>query len=118
MPKRTVVPTVIWRYRNQVKLCRLRAGIPTQVMLAWITRIPRSVISEIEGQRRFLCAAYALLIAETLRCRVDDLYLRVAEPEVSTVPGLLERLRTTEAKITPCPTCGRYPQPEREELRQ
>lgn len=112
MAKRTVTVDIKRRYRNQVRLCRLRAGIPTVAILARVLGISRSMVSELEHQRRFLCAPHALVIAEALKCRLDDLYLRVEEPPrqtVSTMSGLSEKLRAAETASAPCPTCGRCP---------
>jgi len=80
--------------------------------LARLTGLPRTTVNALERQRAFLCAPYALLLTEALRCKLDDLYVCVeepTEPAVSTIPGLLEKLRAAQAALTPCPTCGRLP---------
>ena len=55
---------------------RLRAMVAKQEDLARMTGISRSTISALEDNRLFLSSPYALLIAEALRCRLDDLYDR------------------------------------------
>jgi transcriptional regulator with XRE-family HTH domain len=62
------------RYHNRVRDCRLRALISKQEDLAKMTGISRSVLSALENNRIFLSAPYALLIAECLGCRLDELY--------------------------------------------
>lgn len=68
------VSEVASRYRNQVRQCRLRALVPTQRELARMTGINRSTINALEKQRLFLSSYYALIIAEALECKVDDLF--------------------------------------------
>jgi len=77
MPERKLVRKAANRYRNRVRRCRLRALVRTQRDLARLTGISRSTISALENNRRFLSSQYALLIAEALGCRLDDLYQRV-----------------------------------------
>jgi DNA-binding XRE family transcriptional regulator len=48
--------------------------IAKQENLARMTGISRSTINAIENNRIFLSAPYALLIAEVLGCKIDDLY--------------------------------------------
>jgi DNA-binding XRE family transcriptional regulator len=74
MTKRTLVAKITRQYRNRVKECRLRSMIPKQEDLARMTGISRSTISALENNRLFFSSHYALLIAEALRCRLDDLY--------------------------------------------
>jgi DNA-binding XRE family transcriptional regulator len=74
MPRKTIQERAFSRYRNNVRECRLRALVATQEELARRTGIPRSTISALEANRLFLSSAYALLIAEAIACRLDDLY--------------------------------------------
>lgn len=114
MGERTVTAHIRRRYRNNVRLSRLRAGIPTVAMLARATGISRSTLSAIEHQRAFLNVYHALAIVECLKMgghtiQLDDLYWMVETPAgraTSTIPGLLEKLRAAEATARPCPTCG------------
>ena len=76
MTKRGLLVRVAKRYRNRVRECRLRAMVAKQEDLARMTGISRSTISALENNRLFLSSPYALLIAEALRCRLDDLYDR------------------------------------------
>jgi DNA-binding XRE family transcriptional regulator len=76
MTKRGLLGRVAKRYRNRVRECRLRAMVAKQEDLARMTGISRSTISALENNRLFLSSPYALLIAEALRCRLDDLYDR------------------------------------------
>jgi len=76
MTKRGLLGRVAKRYRNRVRECRLRAMVAKQEDLASMTGISRSTISALENNRLFLSSPYALLIAEALRCRLDDLYDR------------------------------------------
>lgn len=76
MPKSLLSTTVMRRYRNRVRECRLRALIAKQEELVRRTGIHRTIISLLENNHRFLSAPYALLIAEALGCRLDDLYER------------------------------------------
>jgi transcriptional regulator with XRE-family HTH domain len=62
------------RYRNNVLTLRLRAGIAKQKDFAERLGIAPQVLSEIESNRRFLSAPYALRISEELGCRLDDLF--------------------------------------------
>lgn len=78
MPPR-LIRQVIRRYRNKVHECRLKALVSTQGDLADLTRINRTTISALENNRLFLSAAYALVIAEALHCRLDDLYECIAD---------------------------------------
>ena len=74
MAKRKVPLKVAKRYRNRVRECRLRAMLAKQGDLARMTGISRSTISALENNRVFLSSPYALLIAEALGCRLDELY--------------------------------------------
>ena len=74
MKQRRIVDQVARAYRNRVMECRLQALLPRQEDLAQLTGISRSTISALENQRLFLSAHYALVIAEALHCRLDDLY--------------------------------------------
>jgi DNA-binding XRE family transcriptional regulator len=65
------------KYRNRVKECRLRAMVGKQEELSRLTGINRSTISALENNRLFLSSHYALLIAEALKCKLDDLFERV-----------------------------------------
>jgi DNA-binding XRE family transcriptional regulator len=76
MTKRGLLVRVAKRYRNRVRECRLRAMVAKQEDLARMTGISRSTISALENNRLFLSSPYALLIAEALRYRLDDLYDR------------------------------------------
>jgi DNA-binding XRE family transcriptional regulator len=95
MTKRTLVAKITRQYRNRVRECRLRSMIPKQEDLARMTGISRGTISALENNRLFLSSHYALLIAEALRCRVDDLYenlhpregLTAARTNTPEVPG-------------------------------
>lgn len=71
-------------YRSRVQLCRLRAGIRTQVRLSEMTGIPRATINSLECGRSFLSAELGLAIRDVLGCRLDDLY----EERKATRPGL------------------------------
>ena len=73
------------RYRNRVRECRLRALVAKQEDLARMTGIGRTTISALENNRLFLSAPYALVIAEALRCSLDDLYVKRC-PTVNPVP--------------------------------
>jgi DNA-binding XRE family transcriptional regulator len=74
MSKRKLLVRVAKQYHNRVRECRLRAMVAKQEDLAKITGISRSTINALENNRLFLSSAYALLIAEALGCRLDDLY--------------------------------------------
>ena len=74
MSKRKILNKVANQYRNRVRDCRLRAMIPKQEDLATMTGISRSTINALENNRLFLSSPYALLIAEALNCRLNDLY--------------------------------------------
>jgi DNA-binding XRE family transcriptional regulator len=74
MPTQKLLTRVTRRYRNRVKECRLHATVAKQKELAALTGISRTTISALEGNRLFLSAPYALLIAEALGCKLDDLY--------------------------------------------
>lgn len=80
MPRRSLVPRVVARYRNRVQECRLGALCAKQGDLAKLTGIPRSTINALECNRLFLSSPYALLISEALNCTLDDLYERRIEP--------------------------------------
>jgi DNA-binding XRE family transcriptional regulator len=62
------------QYRNRVRDCRLLARIAKQEDLAKTTGINRSTINALENNRLFLSSPYALLIAEALGCKLDELY--------------------------------------------
>lgn len=79
--RRKLLKKVAQQYRNRVRACRLRAMIPKQETLASMTGISRSTINAIENNRLFLSAPYALLIAQALRCKVDDLYEPIGTKE-------------------------------------
>jgi putative transcriptional regulator len=74
MSKRKLLVRVAKQYRNRVRECRLRAMVAKQEDLARMTEISRSTINALENNRLFLSSPYALLIAEALGCRLDDLY--------------------------------------------
>jgi DNA-binding XRE family transcriptional regulator len=76
MPKRKLLAKVAKQYHNRVRECRLRALVAKQVDLAKMTGISRSTINALEHNRLFLSSPHALLIAEALGCRLDDLYGR------------------------------------------
>ena len=76
MPKRKLLMKVANEYRNRVRECRLQAMIAKQEDLAKLTGISRSTINALENNRLFLSSTYALLIAEALKCKVDELYER------------------------------------------
>ena len=72
--KRQQLDRVSRLYRNKVRECRLRAMLPKQEDLVKLTGISRSVISALENNRLFLSSPYALIIAEALGIKLDDLY--------------------------------------------
>ncbi len=74
MGKRKLLSKVARQYRNRVRECRLRAMIAKQEYLADRTGISRTTINALENNRLFLSSAYALLIAEVLGCKLDELY--------------------------------------------
>ena len=74
MTKRRVLASVARQYQNRVRECRLRALIAKQGELARLTGISRSTINALENNRLFLSSPYALLIAQSLGCTLDDLY--------------------------------------------
>jgi len=74
MGKRKLMARVSRQYRNRVRECRLRAMVATQEELASLTGIPRTTVSALENNRLFLSSGYALLIAQALGCKLDDLY--------------------------------------------
>ena len=74
MAKRKLMARVSRQYRNRVRECRLRAMVATQEELASLTGIPRTTLSALENNRLFLSSGYALLIAQALGCKLDDLY--------------------------------------------
>ncbi len=74
MSKRKVMARVARLYQNRVRECRLRNMVAKQESLARMTGISRSTINALENNRLFLSSHYALLIAEALGCRLDDLY--------------------------------------------
>lgn len=74
MSKQKLLVKVAEQYHNRVRACRLRAMVAKQEDLARMTGISRSTINALENNRLFLSSSYALLIAEALGCRLDDLY--------------------------------------------
>ena len=74
MSKRKLLMKVAKQYRNRVRDCRLRAMIAKQEDLAKMTGINRSTINALENNRLFLSSTYALIIAEALNCKLDELY--------------------------------------------
>jgi len=74
MGKRKLLSKVARQYRNRVRECRLRAMIAKQEDLADRTGISRTTMNALENNRLFLSSAYALLIAEVLGCKLDELY--------------------------------------------
>ena len=74
MTNRRMVAKVGALYRNRVRECRLRAMLARQEDLSRITGIGRTTVSALENNRLFLSSPYALIIAEALGCRLDDLY--------------------------------------------
>lgn len=98
MPKRTLQSTVTKRYRNCVRACRLRAMVAKQEDLARMTGIPRTTVNALESNRLFLSAPYALLIAEALGCRLDELYERVDGKKTPVLqPGAADYPRSLAA---------------------
>ena len=77
MSQRRLVRKVRSQYRNRVRACRLLAQINKQEILARRTGIPRTTLSALETNKKFLSAPYALLIREVLSCTLDDLYERI-----------------------------------------
>jgi len=74
MSKRRLSVRVAKQYHNRVRDCRLRALVAKQEDLAKMTGISRSAINALENNRLFLSSPYALLIAEALGCKLDELY--------------------------------------------
>lgn len=74
MAKRKLLSKAAKQYRNRVRECRLRAMVAKQEDLANMTGISRSTINALENNRLFLSSPYALLIAEVLGCKLDELY--------------------------------------------
>lgn len=74
MSKRKLLVKVAKQYHNRVRECRLRAMVAKQEDLAKMTGISRSTINALENNRLFLSSHYALLIAEALGCKLDELY--------------------------------------------
>lgn len=74
MPKRKLLIKAAEQYRNRVRECRLRGMMAKQEDLSRMTGISRSTMNALENNRLFLSSPYALLIAEALGCRLDDLY--------------------------------------------
>ncbi len=72
--KRKLLLKVAKQYRNRVRTCRLRAMVASQEDLSKLTGINRSTVSALENNRLFLSSQYALLIAEALGCKLDDLF--------------------------------------------
>lgn len=76
MTKRKLLAKVAEQYYNRVRECRLKAMVAKQVDLAKMTGISRSMINALENNRLFLSSPYALLIAEALGCKLDELYAK------------------------------------------
>lgn len=74
MKRKSARQCVIDGHRNRVRKRRLAAMITKQLDLAHLTGISRSTINAIENNRQFLSASHAILIAEALKCSLDDLY--------------------------------------------
>jgi len=74
LANRKLIKKISGNYENRVRECRLKAMIAKQDMLAQMTGIPRSTINALENNKQFLSSHYALIIAEVLRCKLDDLY--------------------------------------------
>ena len=74
MTKRKLLSKAARQYRNRVREGRLRAMVAKQEDLANMTGISRSTINALENNRLFLSSPYALLIAEALDCKLDELY--------------------------------------------
>ena len=74
MARRKLLSKAARQYRNRVRECRLQALVAHQDDLANMTGISRSTINALENNRLFLSSAYALLIAEVLGCKLDELY--------------------------------------------
>jgi DNA-binding XRE family transcriptional regulator len=74
MSQKKLNERVIEQYQNRVRECRLRALVAKQDELAKLTGISRTVVSGLENNRIFLSAPYALVIAECLGCKLDELY--------------------------------------------
>ena len=72
--KRKLLLKIASRYRNRVRQCRFQAMVATQEDLSRLTGINRSTISALENNRLFLSSQYALLIAEALGCKLDNLF--------------------------------------------
>lgn len=86
MPKKRFIRKVAEKYCNRVKECRLKLSNLTQKELAEKTGISQNIVNAIENNRLFLSSPHALLIAEVLGCKLDELYVlkgkRVEEKEV------------------------------------
>lgn len=76
MSKRKLLVKVAKQYHNRVRECRLRAMVAKQEDLSKMTGISRSTINALENNRLFLSSSYALLIAEALGCKLDELYAK------------------------------------------
>jgi len=62
------------RVKNNVKKLRKAQGM-SQEQLAVLIKIGRSTISEIEAGKHMPKIDIALLLAEALKCRVEDLFI-------------------------------------------
>ena len=71
--ERRLMKKIERKYFNQVRDCRLKAMIAKQEQLSQMTGINRSTINALENNRLFLSSHYALLIAEVLNCKLDEL---------------------------------------------
>lgn len=114
MAKRTVTVEVRQRYQCNLRLLRLRKGIPSVAMMARIAGLPRSTLSDYERHKRLPCIQHGLLLMEALGCRLDDLYscIRRPEPQLADTralndPALRARLRAEEESAKRCRTCGK-----------
>lgn len=74
MARRKLLSKAARQYRNRIRECRLQALVAHQDDLANMTGISRSTINALENNRLFLSSPYALLIAEALNCKLDELY--------------------------------------------
>jgi len=72
--KRKTVQRIENTYQNRIRSCRLRAEIVHQSDLSRRTGISRSTLNALENNKLFLSSTYALLISETLGCKLDDLF--------------------------------------------
>lgn len=97
MVKRKLLLKVSEQYRNRVRECRLRALVATQEDLSKKTGISRSTINALENNRLFLSSQYALLIAEVLNCKLDDLYERKNTDYLNDSQKAIRKLKNDES---------------------